>query len=166
MNYADIRQFDAINGIGIGTSLFVSGCLFHCKECFNKDAWNFNYGKPFTKEIEDKFIEYAKNSHVNHVSLLGGDIMWQNKTEIHRLLKRIKNEVNKPIWVWTGYTYEELINNEYSFTLKYIDVLVDGRFDITKKDISLRFRGSSNQRVINVQESLKQNRVIEYNKYK
>ena len=166
MNYADIRPFDAVNGIGIGTTLFVSGCLFHCKNCFNKEAWDFDYGKPFTKEVEDYFINCAKISHTNHVSLLGGEEIYQDLNIILNLVKRIKTEVNKPIWIWSGFTYEELIKSKPKLSiLKYIDVLVDGQFKQELKDINLKLRGSSNQRIINVQESLKQNKVIEYKEY-
>ena len=166
MNYADIRPFDAVNGIGIGTTLFVSGCLFHCKNCFNKEAWDFDYGKPFTKEVEDYFINCATISHINHVSLLGGEVFYQDLNIILNLVKRIKTEVNKPIWIWSGFTYEELIKSKPKLSiLKYIDVLVDGQFKQELKDINLKLRGSSNQRIINVQESLKQNKVIEYKEY-
>lgn len=166
MNYADIRPFDAVNGIGIGTTLFVSGCLFHCKNCFNKEAWDFDYGKPFTKEVEDYFINYAKNSHVNHISLLGGEVFYQDLDIILNLVKRIKTEVNKPIWIWSGFIYEEIIKSKPKLSiLKYIDVLVDGQFKQELKDINLKLRGSSNQRIINIQESLKQNKVIEYKEY-
>ena len=165
MNYADLRPFDATNGTGIGTSLFVSGCLFHCKECFNKEAWDFNYGKPFTKEVEDYFINCAKNPHVDHVSLLGGEVFHQDLYVILNLVKRIKTEVKKPIWVWTGFVFDELIKskpqgNIINDILQYIDILVDGQFEIDKKDIKLKFKGSTNQRVIDVQESLKQDKVI------
>ena len=167
MNYADLRPFDATNGIGIGTTLFVSGCLFHCKGCFNEEAWNFNYGKPFTKEVEDYFINCAKNPHINHISLLGGEVFYQDLDMILNLVKRIKTEVKKPIWVWSGFTYEELIKSQAKSTiLQYIDVLVDGQFKQELKDINLKFRGSSNQRIINVQESLKQNKVVEYENLK
>ena len=167
MNYADLRPFDATNGTGIGTSLFVSGCLFHCKECFNKEAWDFNYGKPFTKEVEDYFINCAKNPHVDHVSLLGGEVFHQDLYVILNLVKRIKTEVKKPIWVWTGFVFDELIKskpqgNIINDILQYIDILVDGQFEIDKKDINLLFKGSSNQRIIDVQESLKQNKIIKY----
>ena len=166
MNYADIRPFDAVNGIGIGTTLFVSGCLFHCKNCFNKEAWDFDYGKPFTKEVEDYFINCAKNPHIDHISLLGGEVFHQDLDTILNLVKRIKTEVNKPIWIWSGFTYEELIKSKPKLSiLKYIDVLVDGQFKQELKDINLKLRGSSNQRIINVQESLKQNKVIEYKEY-
>lgn len=162
MNYADLRPFDATNGVGIGTTLFVSGCNFHCKGCFNQNAWNFNYGKPFTKEIEDYFIECASNCHINHISLLGGEVFHQDLNTILNLVKRIKTEINKPIWVWTGYTYEELLSSSKKECLKYINVLVDGRFKINEKDIALNFRGSSNQRIIDVQKSLKSNKIILY----
>lgn len=163
MNYADLRPFDATNGIGIGTSLFVSGCLFHCKECFNKEAWDFNYGKPFTKEVEDYFINCAKNPHIDHVSLLGGEVFYQDLDVILNLVKRIKTEVNKTLWVWSGFTFDELLKDKSKANiLKYIDILVDGQFKIDKKDINLLFKGSSNQRIIDVQESLKQNKIIKY----
>ena len=163
MNYADLRPFDATNGIGIGTSLFVSGCLFHCKECFNKEAWDFNYGKPFTKEVEDYFINCAKNPHIDHVSLLGGEVFYQDLDIILNLVKRIKQEVNKTLWVWSGFTFNELLKDKSKISiLKYIDILVDGQFKIDKKDINLLFKGSSNQRIIDVQESLKQNKIIKY----
>lgn len=163
MNYADLRPFDATNGTGIGTSLFVSGCLFHCKECFNKEAWDFNYGKPFTKEVEDYFINCAKNPHVDHVSLLGGEVFYQDLDIILNLVKRIKQEVNKTLWVWSGFTFDELLKDKSKISiLKYIDILVDGQFEIDKKDINLLFKGSSNQRIIDVQESLKQNKIIKY----
>ena len=161
MNYADLRPFDATNGIGIGTSLFVSGCLFHCKECFNKEAWDFNYGKPFTKEVEDYFINCAKNPHVDHVSLLGGEVFYQDLDIILSLVKRIKTEVKKPIWVWTGFVFDELVKSKPKANiLQYIDILVDGQFEIDKKDINLKFKGSTNQRIIDVQESLKQDKVV------
>lgn len=161
MNYADLRPFDATNGTGIGTSLFVSGCLFHCKECFNKEAWDFNYGKPFTKEVEDYFINCAKNPHVDHVSLLGGEVFHQDLYVILNLVKRIKTEVKKPIWVWTGFVFDELVKSKPKANiLQYIDILVDGQFEIDKKDINLKLRGSTNQRIIDVQESLKQDKVI------
>lgn len=163
MNYADLRPFDATNGTGIGTSLFVSGCLFHCKECFNKEAWDFNYGKPFTKEVEDYFINCAKNPHIDHVSLLGGEVFYQDLDVILNLVKRIKTEVNKTLWVWSGFTFDELLKDKSKANiLKYIDILVDGQFKIDKKDINLLFKGSSNQRIIDVQESLKQNKIIKY----
>ena len=164
MNYADLRKYDTANGSGIGTTIFVSGCNFHCSNCFNKDTtWDFNSGKEFTKEVEDKFINYAKDNHVNHVSLLGGEVFHQDLYVILKLVKRIKTEIKKPIWVWSGFTFNELLKDKSKANiLKYIDILVDGQFKIDKKDINLLFKGSSNQRIIDVQESLKQNKIIKY----
>ena len=139
------------------------GAISIAPNCFNKEAWDFNYGQPFTKEVEDKFINYAKDNHVNHVSLLGGEVFHQDLNIILNLVKRIKEEVNKPIYVWTGFTWEELLKDDRKIEiLKYIDVLTDGRFEQDKKDMSLLYKGSSNQITINVQDSLKQNKVVEY----
>ena len=163
MKYSDIRKFDATNGHGIATTLFVSGCNFHCKGCFNNEAWDFNYGKKFTQEVENKFIEYCKNKHINHISLLGGEVFQQDSNVILQLVKKIKEEVNKPIWIWTGYLFEDLILDKDKIEiLGYVDVLVDGRFELNKKDINLLFRGSSNQRIIDVQKSLRQNKIVKY----
>ena len=163
MNYADLRKYDTANGTGIATSLFCSGCNFHCPFCFNKQAQDFNFGQPFTKEVEDKLIEYAKDKHVNHVSLLGGEIFHQDLNTILHLVKRIKKEVNKPIYVWTGFTWQELLKDKNKVEiLKYIDVLTDGRFEQDKKDINLLYKGSTNQIEISVQESLKEGRIVKY----
>ena len=163
MNYADIRKYDSQNGfgLGIGTTLFVSGCNFHCKGCFNKESWDFNYGHEFDKNIEDKFILYAKNKRVHHISLLGGEIFHQDLNIILNLVQRLKKEVNKPIYVWTGYKWEELIRDKQKINiLKYIDIITDGLFIQEQKDINLLYAGSKNQRHILVQESLKQNKII------
>ena len=139
------------------------GAISIAPNCFNKEAWDFNYGQPFTKEVEDKFIDYAKDIHVNHVSLLGGEIFHQDLNIILNLVKRIKEEVNKPIYVWTGFTWEELLKDDKKIEiLKYIDVLTDGRFEQDKKDMSLLYKGSSNQIEISVQESLKEGRIVKY----
>ena len=164
MNYADIRAFDSTNGLGIAATLFVSGCNFHCKGCFNKKAQDFNFGNKFTKEVEDEFIQYAKNKYVDHVSLLGGEIFHQDLDMLLNIVKRIKKEVNKPIYIWTGFTWETLLQDKKKMEiLKYIDVITDGRFEINKKDVNLLFKGSSNQKTIDVKKSLKQNKIIEYN---
>lgn len=166
MNYAEIKQFDVANSPRVGSTLFVSGCKFNCKGCFNKEAQDFNYGKYFDKETENLFISYLKHSQVKHANLLGGEIMQQDYDVIIQLVKRIKNETNCGIWLWSGYTWEELIKEEQKINiLKYIDILVDGRFKIDKRDLRLKYRGSSNQRVIDVQESFKEKKLIlsEYN---
>lgn len=167
MRYADIRKYDTSNGQGISSSIFFSGCKFNCFGCFNKEAQDFNYGKIYTQETEDLFIQYLKDKHVSHASLLGGETFQQDLDKIYELVKRIKKEVHKPIWTWTGYLWNELIKDENKLKiLKYIDVLVDGQFEIDKKDYNLLWKGSSNQRTINVQQSLRQNKLILYNKEK
>lgn len=163
MNYANIKRYDVANSIGIASTIFFSGCKFNCKGCFNKEAQNFNYGKPYTKEVEDLYISYLQDEHVKCANLLGGEVFQQDLNVIYNLVDRINKEVGKPIWVWTGYLFEVLIQDENKLKiLKQIDVLIDGQFKIDKKDLNLKFRGSSNQRVINVQESLKQGKVVEF----
>ena len=163
MNYAEIKNFDIANGLGVRVSLFVSGCTHHCKNCFNSIAWDFNYGKPFTKEVEDSIIAKLKNPNIAGLTLLGGDPMEPvNQKGLIEFLRRVKKEVpNINIWCYTGYTLEKDlltgkahidITNEI---LSYIDVLVDGKFVEELKSLMLKFRGSSNQRLINLPETLK-----------
>lgn len=163
MKYAQLRKFDVTNGPGVRTTLFVSGCTHKCPGCFNEEQQSFTYGNEFTSEVEQTMIDAAKNPNVVGVSILGGEPMQQLKDVcMIELLNRLKAEVQKPIWVWTGYTFEELLKNpEQKRLLSYIDVLVDGRFEIDKRDLMLKYRGSSNQRVIDVKESLWQNKVVE-----
>lgn len=160
MYYVDIKYPDVANGLGVRVSLFVSGCRRHCLECFNKGAQDFKYGKPFTdKEIA--FIESKLQlPQVRGLSLLGGEPMeLENVTELLPLCEYLKSTyTNKDIWCYTGYTYEELLNRNNIVTkeiLKYIDILVDGDYQKDKHDLSLKFRGSSNQRIIDVQKTLK-----------
>ena len=161
MNYADMRRYDASNWSGINSTLFVSGCTFNCKGCFNKVAQDFNYGKPYTKEVEDLFISYIKDKHVDGACLLGGDVFQQDLDIILILVKRIKTETGKPIYVWSGYLWENLIQDEKKLKiLKYIDVLIDGQFEEDKKDLTLKHKGSTNQREVNVKESLNKNKVV------
>lgn len=161
MNYAQIRKYDVTNGVGIRTTLFVSGCTHHCKGCFNKEQQDFNYGEKWTPEIEDMFIEYAKDKNVAGVSILGGEPMQQDPVILEHLFKRIKEETNKTIWVWSGYTLEYLLANEYTRALlNYVDILVDGKFEEEKKDLMLLYRGSYNQRVIDIQATLKSGEVV------
>ncbi|ASW42479.1 anaerobic ribonucleoside-triphosphate reductase activating protein [Clostridium isatidis] len=163
MNYAKIRKYDVSNGPNVRTTLFVSGCTNGCIGCFNEDLQDFNYGNKWTKEIEEEFIKYTKDPNVRGVNILGGEPMDQTKDDdLYNLLKRIKNEVAKPIWIWSGYLYEEIIKDEKKRKiLLQTDVLIDGRFEIDKRDISLKYRGSSNQRVIDVQKSIKEGLIIE-----
>ena len=163
MKYASIRKLDVTNGPGIRTTLFVSGCTHNCEGCFNKEQQDFNYGEEFTKEVEDNFIEYTKSRQIKGVNILGGEPMQQIKDDtLLKLLRRIKEETNKPIWLWSGYTFEEIINNPKRLELlKEVDVLIDGKFQKENRDIMLKYRGSNNQRVIDVKKSIDENRVIE-----
>ncbi|MDU5109957.1 MAG: anaerobic ribonucleoside-triphosphate reductase activating protein [Clostridium sp.] len=163
MNCAKIRKFDVSNGPGIRTTLFVSGCTNNCEGCFNKELQDFNYGDRWTKEKEDEFLSFVKNENVVGVNILGGEPMDQVKDkDLHNLLKRIKEETNKSIWLWSGYIYEDIISDSNkNEILTYVDVLIDGRFQLDKRNISLKYRGSSNQRVIDIAKSKKHNKVIE-----
>lgn len=170
MNYANIKYNSIANGIGCRTDLFVSGCSHHCKGCFNECTWDFNYGNPFTKEVEDIIIESLSPVYINGISILGGEPMeLSNQKVLYPFLKRVKNESPRSsVWVYSGYTFEELMDKqnkrchgEYTEKiLSIIDILVDGEFMIDKKNISLRFRGSSNQRIINIPKSLSLQEVV------
>lgn len=163
MNYAKIRKLDVTNGPGIRTTLFVSGCTHNCEGCFNKEQQDFNYGNKFTKETEDEFIQLTKNRQIKGVNILGGEPMQQIMDDtLLNLLKRIKLETDKPIWLWSGYTFEEIVNNPKRLEiLREVDVLIDGKFQADKRDIMLKYRGSSNQRVIDVKKSLGQGNIVE-----
>lgn len=163
MKYAKIRKLDVTNGPGVRTTIFVSGCTHNCEGCFNKEQQDFNYGNDFTKETEDEFIELTKSRQIKGVNILGGEPMQQVMDDtLLKLLKRIKLETNKPIWLWSGYTFEEIINNsKRAEILREVDVLIDGKFEADKRDIMLKYRGSSNQRVIDVKKSLEQGTIIE-----
>ena len=169
MNYADIKRIDVANGPGIRVSLFVSGCTHHCKGCFNPETWDFNYGKPFTEQVENLIIEKLKPDFVNGLSLLGGEPMEPaNQKALLSFVKKVKQLYpNKDIWCYSGFLFDEELLKESrahcpwtNELLSYIDILVDGRFVEELKDITLRFKGSSNQRVIDVKKSLKENKVI------
>ena len=161
MNYTKMMKYDTSNWDGITTTIFFSGCKFHCPGCFNQEAWDFNHGQPFDKKAEDLFISYAKNPHVTGVCLLGGEVFQQDLDRILDLVIRIKREVRKPIHVWSGYTYEELMADEKKMViLCHIDTLVDGPFIFKQKDLRLKHRGSSNQRVIDVQASMQTGQIV------
>lgn len=157
MRYASIRDLDISNGNDIGVALFVQGCHFHCKNCFNKSTWDFDGGKEFTKETCDKFMKLVNRPFIKRASILGGEpLAKENVDDVCNILKQIKN---KTIWVYTGYTFETVKNYDI---MKYIDYLVDGQYVDELRDLRLKFRGSSNQRIIDVQKSLKENKVILY----
>ena len=166
---AQMRKFDVANGTGIRSTLFVSGCHHDCKGCFNKEYQNFKYGEEWTPEVEEKFLSYVADENVTGVSFLGGEPFHPvNAGHLARLAFKIKEHYpNKPIWVWTGYTYEEILedgqkSDRMSILLNFIDVLVDGKFMEEQKDLTLKFRGSSNQRLIDVQKTLEQDEVVLY----
>lgn len=169
MNYADIKTVDIQDGTGIRVSLYVSGCHFHCKGCHNQEAWDFNYGKKFDDSTIDYILELLDHSYIAGLSLLGGEPMeLVNQQELQKLVKRVKEKFpNKTIWCYTGYDFENDIMNDmygkHDFTknmLKYIDIMVDGQFIEDKKLVDLKFRGSTNQRKIDVQKSLSEGKLV------
>ncbi len=164
MNYGEIKKRDIANGVGVRVSLFVSGCTHHCKNCFNEATWDFGYGKAFTEETADEIIAALDSDYVNGFSLLGGEPFEpQNQRVLVHLLKRIKKTYpDKDIWCYSGYIFDKDLRGESRARcevtdemLSYIDVLVDGKFVEKLKNIRLKFRGSENQRIIDVQKSLK-----------
>ena len=159
MRYAQIRKMDISNGIGIGIALFVQGCPFHCNGCFNPETWDFNKGLEWTNTIQDQFLELIDRPYISRVSILGGEpLAEQNIETVTSLLKIIKERYPYiKIWVYTGFLFQD-INSKY---LKDIDVLVDGQFILAERDLTLMFRGSKNQRVIDVQKTLKESKIIE-----
>lgn len=171
MHYADIKKIDVANGPGVRVSLFVSGCTHHCKGCFNEEAWDFKYGKEYTKKEEDYIIELLNKDYIDGITILGGEpFEYVNQKGILPLLKRVRKEYpNKTIWCYSGYTFDkDILNMKYEETkelISYIDVLVDGKFILDKKNLKLRFRGSSNQRIIDVKKSLKINKVVLMDEY-
>ena len=161
MNYAEIKNLDVANGLGIRVSLFVSGCRNHCKGCFNYMTWDFNYGAPFTEETEEKILAMLEPAHITGLSLLGGEpFEEENQAVLAPFLEKVKSRFpKKDIWCWTGYIYDkDLIKGGRKYTeftdrlLNCIDVLVDGPFIEEKKNLMLEFRGSENQRILKLAE--------------
>lgn len=163
MKYAQIFYADVGNGPGVRISLFVSGCTHHCKGCFNESAWDFNYGEEFTDSVQESLLGELRPNHISGLTLLGGEPMEpQNQRALLPFLRRVKEGMpNKTIWLYSGYTFEELtgesrarceVTDEF---LSLCDILVDGEFVQEKKNIRLKFRGSENQRTLNLPESLK-----------
>lgn len=162
MNFGEIKERDIANGIGVRVSLFVSGCTNKCKGCFNKQTWDFDFGELYTRETEDRIIKLLEPDFVSGLTLLGGEPFEpKNQEELLKLTKRVKKELpKKTIWCYTGFTLERLMNEtDYCHTeftselLNNIDVLVDGKFEEDKKNIRLKFRGSENQRLIDMNKS-------------
>lgn len=160
MNFAQIRKYDVANGPGIRTTIFVTGCTHKCPNCFNEEYQDFNFGDPWTRKETDEVIEDLKLDEVKGLTILGGE-PFQNEVDLLQVLRDIKKEVQKDIWIFSGYTYEEILKDEdKKKLLEECDVLVDGRFVEALKDLSLRFRGSSNQRIIDIKKSLEANKVV------
>lgn len=156
-----IRKMDIANGPGVRVSIFMQGCPFHCKGCFNKETWDFNDGQDFTNNEIVEIINLAKDDYIKGLSILGGEPLHPNTIEATKeLAKTFKEKYpNKTIWLWTGYLFESIPNKE---ALNYIDVLIDGQFKEELHDPRLKWCGSSNQRVIDVQKTLKANKIILY----
>lgn len=161
MRYAQMRKMDISNGEGIGVALFTQGCPFHCKGCFNPETWDFNGGKEWTDKEEKEFLELMDRPYIKRISFLGGEpLAEQNDDTLPSLIMEIKMQFpDKKIWVYSGNVWENLKDKP---VMKYIDVLVDGPFVEELKDLTLPFRGSSNQRIIDVQKSLNEGKVIKY----
>ena len=160
MNYSKIKWYDISNGPGVRASLFVSGCTHKCKGCFNEVTWDFKYGDKWDSETEQKFIAHLQRPEIVGVNILGGEPLQQDRNLLS-LLKQIYLKVKKPIWLWTGYDIVDIIQNgtELQRQMIYLcDVVVDGKFDESKKDLKLKYRGSSNQRVIDIKATLDKNR--------
>ena len=166
MNYATIKNCDIANGPGVRVSLFVSGCTHHCPGCFNQVAWDFDYGQPFTQETIDAILKMLQPSYVRGLTLLGGEPFEpQNQAGVVELLRQVKRELpKKTVWAYSGYLFDrDILSGRLGDTreyLSYVDVLVDGPFIEAKKNLSLRFRGSENQRMIDVPASLAAGTII------
>lgn len=158
---------DISNGEGIGISLFTQGCHFHCKNCFNTEAWDFDGGKEWSKEVKNDFVKLAANPHIKRISILGGEpLANENLDGVLDLVKEIRlSYPEKNIWLYSGYTWDEVFNGENEIRKEIIakcDVMIDGRYIDELRDLSLKWRGSTNQNVINIQESIKQERLVLY----
>ena len=161
MNYATIKWHDVSNGPGVRVSLYVSGCRNKCKNCFNPETWDFSYGQPFDETVQDKILETLVPAYMNGLTVLGGEPMEpENQADLLPFLRRYKQQFpDKPLWLFTGYTLEELQPDGIRCTehtegiLELLDILVDGRFVEELKDLKLRFRGSSNQRLIDMNKT-------------
>ncbi|MDG4525013.1 anaerobic ribonucleoside-triphosphate reductase activating protein [Streptococcus suis] len=164
----DYKAFNFVDGEGVRCSLYVSGCMFHCEGCYNVATWSFKSGIPYTQELEDRIIDDLSQPYVQGLTLLGGE-PFLNTGTVLPLVKRIRKELpEKDIWSWTGYTWEELMleTPDKLELLSYLDILVDGRYERTKRNLMLQFRGSSNQRIIDVRQSLKDSRIHLWEKLK
>lgn len=169
MNYAEIKKTDIANGTGVRVSLFVSGCTHHCEGCFNAVAWDFHYGKEFTEQTEEELLQALKPGFIAGLTLLGGEPFEpENQRRLVPFLKKVRSLYpEKSIWCYTGYLLDKELLLESRARcevtdemLSLLDVLVDGKFMLAQKDISLRFRGSSNQRIIDLPATLREGKIV------
>lgn len=169
MNYSVIKKYDIADGPGVRVTLFVSGCTHHCEGCFNPETWDFQYGEPFTRAAAEEIIKALSPDYIAGLTLLGGEpLEYANWTALLPLLREVKEHFpRKDIWCYTGYLFDRDILDVFckkwedmKLFLSYLDIIVDGEFIMAKKNISLRFRGSENQRIICVQESLRQGKIV------
>lgn len=179
MNYSQIRSMDISNGEGVGIALFVQGCHFHCPSCFNQDTWDFNGGKEWTEETKKTFLKLADKPYIKRISFLGGECLAnENLDGVYDVIKDVKKLFpDKKIWMYTGYTWQSIFNPIVTDNLdlerdrlielrkmivKMTDILIDGQYIHEQRDMNLKFRGSKNQRVIDVKKSIKQGKIILY----
>lgn len=177
MRYAQIRSMDISNGEGVGVSLFVQGCPFHCKNCFNSETWDFNGGKEWTEKTKNKFMELIDRPYIKRVSFLGGECLAeQNLDGVLDLIKEIRNSFHeKTIWLYTGYSYSEIFRGQSSCLsqeglnnfkrreiIKLCDIIVDGKYIDEQRNLTLAYRGSKNQHCIDVKQSLSQKKMVLY----
>lgn len=165
MNYAQIRKYDIANGPGVRTTIFLTGCTLNCKNCFNKEYQNFNYGNVFDDKAFEEVMDCLSDENIRGLSVLGGE-PFDNLHGLKDFIAKVREGTDKDIWVYSGYTFEELMKKDGAIdVLSKIDVLVDGRFVEEKKDLKLKFRGSSNQRIIDVKRSIEENKILLMDKY-
>ena len=160
MRYNKIRKMDISNGPGVRVSIFFQGCHFHCKGCFNTETWDFNGGKEFNQDVINHVVDLCKSDVISGLSILGGEPLHPDNIDgVTFLVKKMKKEYpNKNIWLWSGYLYDDYIKNQE--IVNYLDVIVDGKFKIELSNANLKYKGSSNQRVIDIKKSLKENKII------
>ncbi|MCR5256257.1 MAG: anaerobic ribonucleoside-triphosphate reductase activating protein [Acetatifactor sp.] len=168
MNYSAIKEFDVADGPGVRVSLFVSGCTHHCPGCFNASTWDFDSGEPYTEEVQESILKAMSPEHIQGITVLGGEPFEpENRFCVLELIKEVRSRFpEKDVWCYSGYTFEEMLKwidegrTEVRELLENIDILVDGEFVMAKKDITLQFRGSSNQRILKASESVKAGKPI------
>ena len=161
MKYAQIRKYDIANGVGIRTSVFFSGCTHDCFNCFNKEYQDFDFGEEFTQKQIDEVIYYLSKDEVSGLTILGGEPLQQNYEDMINFLIKVRKATQKSIWIYSGYTYEEILNCEKKTNIiSYCNVLVDGRYEDNLKNLRLKFRGSTNQRIIDIHNSLNEGKVV------